>query len=94
MEHSESETVNILSSELNFTIAGKTGSSQVFAVKDNKDMSDEMLDFKLKDHSIYIGFAPVNNPELAVSVVIEQGGSSGAIAKNVGIKVIEKYFLK
>ena len=68
----------------NFPMGGKTGTVQVrriskyereHGLKKNKD-----LPWNQRDHALFVGFAPVNNPRYAVSVVIEHGGSGSAVA--------------
>ena len=72
-------------------IAGKTGTVQVVRKAIQKEFPKER---KYKDHALFIAFAPVHDPELAVAVVVEHGehGSSGASPKAKA--VIERYFAK
>jgi len=70
------------------SIGGKTGTAQVIggAVKE-KDLADQY-----KDHAWFIAFAPQNNPEIAVSVLVEHGGHGGSVAAPIAKRVIETYF--
>jgi penicillin-binding protein 2 len=74
-------------------IAGKTGTAQVFSIKQGEDIDEDKLQYNLRDHAWFICYAPAVNPVIAVSVLIEHGrhGSSGAgpVAKAVVKKYLE-----
>lgn len=67
-------------------IAGKTGTAQV--VGKGKKVSGE----RFMDHAWFVAYAPVDKPEIAVSVFVEHGGSGGATAAPIAKKTIEAYF--
>lgn len=73
-------------------IAGKTGTAQVVKIAQYKGLKDEEIPYKFRDHAWFTCYAPAENPEIAVTVLVEHGlhGSSGAspIAK----AILEKYF--
>ena len=54
-------------------IAGKTGTAQVFSLKNQEYDEDNIADH-LKDHSLFIGYAPYDNPQISIAVIIENGG--------------------
>ena len=69
----------------NFKFGGKTGSSQVVRISEKlrklgKTVSD---DYWKKEHAVFVGYAPVENPKIIVSVLIEHGGSGGHTAASV-----------
>src|SRR4030067_634820 len=71
-------------------IGGKTGTAQVIAMKPN--MSKELLKEKrFKDHALFVAFAPVSEPRIAVAVIVEHGGKGSAAAAPIAKKVIEEY---
>jgi len=74
-------------------IAGKTGTAQVFSIKEGEKINSDKLKYHLRDHAWFICYAPAVNPVIAVSVLIEHGkhGSSGAgpLAKAVVKKYLE-----
>lgn len=77
-------------------IAGKTGTSQVIRFSADKIFSKcEDNPYNLRHHGIFVAYAPVRNPKIAVSVVVEHGchGSSAAapIARAIITKYMEKY---
>lgn len=73
-------------------IAGKTGTAQVVKLAQYKHLKEEDIPYKYRDHAWFTCYAPADNPEIAVTVLVEHGlhGSSGAapIAK----AVLETYF--
>ena len=60
-------------------VAGKTGTAQVFKMG-SKAIKTENLDRRLRDHAWFIAFAPVEDPEIAISIVIEHSGRGGGAA--------------
>ncbi len=77
-----------------FTIAGKTGTAQVFEIGQDEEYDAEKLAKKLRDHALFVGFAPVENPQIAVAVIVENGGSGGSVAAPVAKAVMDVYFEK
>jgi len=69
------------------TVAGKTGTAQVIAQK----VPGKKLSESTQDHAWFIAYAPVENPKIAVAVLIEHGGHGGAAAAPVARRVIEEY---
>lgn len=72
-----------------FTIAGKTGTSQVVGRKSIKNKVD--LDESLFPHSLFLGYAPAENPQITVMVLVEHGDSGGKVAAPIAKKVLEYY---
>ena len=84
-----------------FTFAGKTGSSQIKRFTEAQreaEVKQADLNYKDRDHALFIAFAPYKDPKYAISVVVEHGGSGGKaaapIAKKVIKKVIERHSLR
>jgi penicillin-binding protein 2 len=74
-------------------VGGKTGTAQVVGQKGKwKGVKSESMAWKLRDHALFVCFAPVDNPEIAVAVVVEHGGHGGSAAAPVARKVIDAYF--
>ena len=76
-----------------YTFAGKTGSSQVKRFTDAQreaEIKQEDIDYKSRDHALFIAFAPYKNPQYAISVVVEHGGSGSSSAAPVAKKIIKK----
>ena len=77
-----------------YKIAGKTGTAQVFSVKQDEVYNAKELDKSLRDHALFIAFAPADNPQIAVAVIVEHGGHGGSIAAPIARKVMDYYLLK
>lgn len=75
-----------------YRIAGKTGTAQVFGIAQDEEYDAEKLDKKLLDHALFIAFAPVDNPRIAVAVLVENGGSGSRAAAPIARKVMDHYF--
>ena len=72
----------------NSDIAGKTGTSQVFSM--DKRSGDDVPE-ELRDHGLFIGFAPINNPEIVIAVLVENGGGGRVAAAPVAEKMFSKF---
>ena len=73
-------------------IGGKTGTSQVVRIKE-EDREDDLyktkeIEDRFKDHSVFVGYAPINEPKYIASVIIENGGSGSAVAAPIAHKVL------
>ncbi len=79
--------------DMPYTIAGKTGTAQVFTVAQDSEYKEKELAKKLRDHALFVAFAPVNNPKIAIAVIVENGGHGGSVAAPIAGKVID-YYLK
>jgi penicillin-binding protein 2 len=77
--------------DLNIQVAGKTGTAQV-ATLGTVRVKTQQMDFFQRDHAWFAGFAPANDPELAVVVINEHGGHGGADAAPTAMALIKKYF--
>jgi penicillin-binding protein 2 len=80
--------------ELQYTMAGKTGTSQVFGLAEDEEYDEEGLAKHLRDHALFIGYAPADAPRLAVAVIAEHGGSGGRVAAPIARKVMDYYLLE
>ena len=89
--HGPRGTARRIGADLDYRIAGKTGTAQVFTVKQNEKYNADKLDKKLHDHGLFIAFAPVERPRIAVAVVVENGGSGSSAAAPLARTVIEAY---
>ncbi len=87
-------TAHRLSYRLPYSIAGKTGTAQVFGLKQDEEYKEEEISKKLRDHALFIGFAPVEDPKIAVAVIVENGGHGSSAAAPVVRKVMDQYFVK
>ncbi len=74
-----------------WTAAGKTGTAQVIKLSSNKinKLSDEEVKRHHKDHAWFMGYAPFENPQIAIAVFVEHGGHGGSDAAPVAAAVIQ-----
>ncbi len=77
--------------ETGIQVAGKTGTAQVSALGAVR-LKTHQMDFFQRDHAWFAGFAPADNPEIAVVVINEHGGHGGSDAAPTAMAVIKKYF--
>ena len=76
-----------------YTFAGKTGSSQIRRFTEAQreaEVKQKQLDYKNRDHALFIAFAPVKDPKYAISIVVEHGGTGSSAAAPIAKKVIKK----
>ncbi len=76
-----------------YTIAGKTGTAQVVAMKQGEKYDASKMDERHRDHAWFIAFAPVDKPKIAVVVLVENGGHGGGTAAPIARKVMDYYLL-
>ena len=85
-------TARAIGSGLTVRMAGKTGTSQVFGRPEEEEEADEReqedLPEFLRNHALFTGFAPVTEPRLVVTVVVEHGGGGASVAAPVAATVI------
>lgn len=74
-----------------YTMAGKTGTAQVVAIPQGARYDESKLSEFQKDHGLFVAFAPVENPEIALVVIVENGGSGSSAAAPVARKVMDYY---
>ena len=89
--HGPRGTARRIGTELDYRIAGKTGTAQVVAIGQNEKYDSKKLAKKLHDHGLFIAFAPVERPRIAVSVIVENGGSGSSAAAPLARTVIEAW---
>jgi len=74
-------------------VAGKTGTSQVVGMpRADKAGRTRVLSDRFRDHALFACFAPYQNPEIAVAVIVEHAGHGGSVAAPVARKIIDAYF--
>jgi len=76
-----------------YSIAGKSGTAQVVNIPQGARYDEDKLTEFQKKHALFIAFAPIENPKIAVAVVIENGGGGSANAAPVARKVMDYYLL-
>jgi penicillin-binding protein 2 len=75
-----------------YAIAGKTGTAQAYSVSQSQRL-DRKVDERLRDHSWFIAFAPAEAPQIAVAVLVENGGFGASAAAPIARKIMDAYLL-
>ncbi len=76
-----------------YTSGGKTGTAQVVAMKQNEKYEEDNVAEHLRDHSLYIAFAPLESPKIALAVLVENGGFGARAAAPIARTVLDYYLL-
>lgn len=74
-----------------YEMAGKSGTAQVFTVAQEEEYDEEEIDERLRDHALFISFAPLDDPQIAVAVIIENGSSGSRVAAPIARAVMDQY---
>jgi len=76
-----------------YTSGGKTGTAQVVALKQNEKYDEKNVAERHRDHSLFIAFAPLDSPKIALAVVVENGGFGARAAAPIARTVLDYYLL-
>ena len=76
-----------------YTIAGKTGTAQVYTVAQNARYNEKTVAERLRDHAWFIAFAPAEAPRIAICVLVENGGFGASAAAPIARRVMDAYLL-
>ncbi len=76
-----------------YTNAGKTGTAQVIAIKANEKYVESRVAERHRDHALFIAFAPVENPKIALAVLVENGGFGARAAAPIARIALDYYLL-
>ena len=87
-------TARRLNNKLKYTLAGKTGTAQVFGLDPEEEYIAENIDEKLRDHALFTGFAPIEDPQVAIAIIVENAGSGSSKAAPLARTLLDEYFSK
>lgn len=76
-----------------YQTAGKTGTAQVYSLKGAKYQSSA-IDERLRDHALFMAFAPLKDPKIAIAVLVENAGWGGSVAAPIARKVFDEWLLR
>ena len=76
-----------------YTSAGKTGTAQVVAIKQNEKYDEKRVQERHRDHALFIAYAPAEAPKIALAVVVENGGFGAQAAAPIARQVFDFYLL-
>jgi penicillin-binding protein 2 len=86
-------TARAIGSKSPYTMAGKSGTAQVFTVAQDEEYDEETVEERLRDHALFIAFAPLEEPQIAVAVIVENGASGSRVAAPMARAVMDQYLL-
>jgi penicillin-binding protein 2 len=89
--HGARGTASGISSGLNYQFAGKTGTAQVVGRPQGEEYDREALAERNRPHALFIGFAPAENPRIAVAVIVENGEFGSSTAAPIARSVVDAY---
>jgi penicillin-binding protein 2 len=76
-----------------YVSAGKTGTAQLFSIKQGEKYSAGKVEERLRDHAWYIAYAPADHPRIALAVLVENGGFGAQAAAPIARAVFDYYLL-
>jgi len=76
-----------------YVAGGKTGTSQLFQVKQNEKYSASRTPERLRDHALFIAYAPHDKPRIALAVIVENGGFGAQAAAPIARRVLDYYLV-
>jgi len=85
-------TAAIVGANAGYSIAAKTGTAQVIGIKQNEKYDEKNIHERHRDHALFMAYAPADNPQIALAVIVENGGHGGSAAGPIARKVMD-YFL-
>jgi penicillin-binding protein 2 len=86
-------TARAIATSAEYQMAGKTGTAQVFTVAQSQSVTQAVENERLRDHSWFVAFAPVDDPKIAVAVLVENGGFGASAAAPIARSVMDAYLL-
>lgn len=87
-------TAKRLNNKLKYSLAGKTGTAQVFGLDPEEEYIAEDIEEKLRDHALFTGFAPIEDPQVAIAIIVENAGSGSSKAAPLARELLDEYFIK
>lgn len=91
--HGPGGTARVISVGLPYLIAGKTGTAQVVSRRGNVSINPRNLPMHLRHRALFIGYAPADNPTIALAVVVEGGGYGSSTAAPIARKILDAWLL-
>jgi penicillin-binding protein 2 len=90
--HENNGTAKKLAKGIQYEMGGKTGTAQVISIAQNAVYNEDEVDERHRHHGLFIAFAPLEAPSIAVAIIVENGGGSSA-AYPIARKVIDAWLL-
>jgi penicillin-binding protein 2 len=74
-----------------YKFAGKTGTAQVIGIAQDKEYKKEEIAEEFQDHALFIAFAPVDSPRIAIAIIVENGGGGSKTAAPIARKMFDHF---
>jgi penicillin-binding protein 2 len=74
-----------------YEMAGKSGTAQVFSIAQEESYEEDEIAEHLRDHALFISFAPIHKPKIAVAVIVENGSSGSRVAGPIARAIMDQY---
>jgi penicillin-binding protein 2 len=88
---SSTGTARAAGANAKYQMAGKSGSAQVFSIAQEEEYDEADIEERLRDHALFIAFAPLENPRIAVAVIVENGTSGSRVAAPIARAIMDQY---
>ncbi len=89
--HGQRGTARRAGKGADYKMAGKTGTAQVIAIAQGEEYKADEVAEELRDHALFIAFAPVDDPKIALAIVVENGGSGSSGAAPIARRLFDHY---
>jgi penicillin-binding protein 2 len=76
-----------------YVFAGKTGTAQIIAMKQDEKYDEKKVAERFRDHALFIAFAPAGEPKIALGILVENGGHGSSTAAPIARQVLDYYLL-
>ena len=86
-------TAAVAGAGASYKFAGKTGTAQVIGMKQNEKYDERRVHERLRDHALFIAYAPADSPQIALAVLVENGGHGSSAAAPIARQVFDYYLL-
>lgn len=87
-------TASRISKGIQYQVAGKTGTAQVFEIAQDEEYDEETVADQLRDHALFVSYAPAEAPRIAVAVIVEHGGHGSSVAAPIARRIMDAYLLE
>ena len=74
-----------------YQMAGKSGTAQVVSIAQDAEYDEDEIEERMRDHALFIAFAPLDNPRIAVALIVENGSSGSGVAAPIAKAVIDEH---
>lgn len=77
-----------------YEFAGKTGTAQVISIAQDDEYKEDEIAKEFQDHALFIAFAPVKTPKIAIAIIVENGGGGSKTAAPIAREMLDQFMTK